>query len=181
MEQTELYQLKFPIGEFTKLAIIDSPLVESWINDIATFPNRITTLTKHLSETELNLTYRSNGWSIKQVVHHCADSHMNSFIRFKLALTENSPTIKPYFEDRWAELTDSIDNNITDSLTLITALHSKWVVILKNLSSTDLKKEFIHPEHGKRISIEENIGIYAWHCNHHLAHIHLALKHKVEG
>lgn len=178
MTDEALYQLQFPIGKFQKPAVIDDSLIQQWISDIQHFPEQIKTITQRLSGEQLNWQYRPDGWTIKQVVHHCADSHMNSFIRFKLALTEDSPTIKPYFEDRWAELVDGTDNNIKDSLALITALHSKWVVLLKNINSSDLKRDFIHPEHGKRISLEENIGTYAWHCNHHLAHIKLALKKK---
>jgi hypothetical protein len=112
------------------------------------------------------------------VVHHCADSHMNSIIRFKLTLTEDDPEIRPYYEGRWAELVDGKDDDISYSLQLITAVHSKWVKLLKGLKPNDLERNFIHPEHGQAFSIAENIGIYAWHCNHHLTHIELALKSK---
>jgi len=103
---------------------------------------------------------------------------MNSFIRFKLALTEDKAVIRPYFEDKWAELSNSLDDDLTDSLLLITALHSKWAKFLKTLNTEDLKVEFIHPEHGTRVSLLENIAFYSWHCKHHLAHIQQALVSK---
>jgi hypothetical protein len=102
---------------------------------------------------------------------------MNSFIRFKLALTEDKPTIKPYFEDRWAELIDSKSFDITPSIQIIKGVHARWVQVLSNLSSEELRKTFIHPEHGKVFQLDEYIGFYAWHCNHHLAHIN-TLKYK---
>ncbi len=176
MTDIALYQLKFPIGEFKKPEVIDNSLVKQWIKEIQVFPDKIKTITDDLTPEQLNLHYRPNGWSINQVVHHCADSHMNSYIRFKLALTEDAPTIKPYFEERWAELDDANDNDISNSIALIISLHAKWVKLLKRLSPAELKREFIHPEHGKRFSLEETIGTYAWHGNHHLAHIELALK-----
>lgn len=178
MTESELYQLKFPVGEFNKPSAYTTALIDNWINTIAAFPERINILTKDLETTQLNWKYRPDGWSIKQVVHHCADSHINSLIRFKLALTESSPEIRPYYEDRWAKLIDGQDNDISDSLLLLKALHSKWVKLLRNLSAEDLEREFIHPEHKASVSLAENIGIYAWHCNHHAAHVEQALNSK---
>jgi hypothetical protein len=100
---------------------------------------------------------------------------MNSFIRFKLSLTEELPVIKPYFEDKWAEMTDYLNTSIVHSIKILEGLHFRWVKLLKSLNADDLKKEFVHPEHGKRFSVAENIGVYAWHSNHHLAHIKLAI------
>lgn len=171
-----LHQLKFPIGEFSPPSSIDKEIINQWIASIETFPNSVETLTKSLSIEQKNWKYRPKGWSIKQVVHHCADSHMNSLIRFKLALTEESPAIRPYWEDRWAELPDSLDDNLESSLLLLKGLHQKWVFLLKQLSPHELEREFVHPEHGKRFSLKENIGVYAWHCDHHLAHIRQAIQ-----
>lgn len=171
----DLHQLKFPIGEFSPPSLIDNKIIKQWIESIDTFPNRVQALTENLTNEQKNWKYRPNGWSIKQVVHHCADSHMNSLIRFKLALTEDSPTIRPYWEDRWAELPDSLDDNLESVLLLLKGLHQKWVFLLEQLSPQDLEREFVHPEHGKRFSLKENIGVYAWHCAHHLAHIEQAL------
>lgn len=177
MEASKLEQLKYPIGQFKKPESISKSQIEDWISDIENFPNSVENIVKNLSETELNYNYRPNGWNIKQVVHHCADSHINSLIRFKLTLTEESPTIRPYFEDRCAELID-YKEPIEPAMQILKGVHSKLGILLRNFSDEDLKKEFVHPEHGKRFSLEETIGTYAWHSNHHLAHIEQALKYK---
>ena len=178
MTVEQLYQLKFPIGEYNPPKEINPQHVSDWIQSIESFPKKVKELTQHLTIEQKNWRYRPNGWKIKQVVHHCADSHINSITRFKLAVTEDNPTIRPYYEDRWAELIDSHDDNLEDSLMLLTGLHNKWVKLLKNFSATDLKKEFIHPEHGRKFVLDEAIGMYAWHCNHHLAHIKQGLDAK---
>lgn len=174
----DLEKLKFPIGKFEKPETISQKDLDIWINDIETFPSKIKNLTENLSVEELNWIYRPQGWNIKQVVHHCADSHMNSLIRFKLALTEDVPTIKPYEEQLWAELADGGSNDISPSLQLIEGLHNRWVVLLKSFGEKELKRQFIHPANKKTLSLDETIGTYAWHCNHHLAHIKQALSHK---
>jgi len=173
-------KLKFPIGEFKKPAIISAEQIEIWISDIEQFPKKLDALVSNLTKEKLNWTYRPFGWTIQQVVHHCADSHINSFCRFKLSLTEDTPLIRPYFEDKWAELPDVLAADIADSLNIINGLHSRWTILLKSLNANDLLKEFIHPEHGKRFSLAENIGIYAWHGNHHLAHIEQAIRFRGE-
>jgi len=175
-----IVKLKFPIGKFIRPKEITNDHIQDWINEIELFPSRIYSLASDLTEVELNWRYRPGGWTIKQVVHHCADSHMNSFMRFKLSLTEDSPKIKSYFEDRWAELPDSTNSPISLSLNLIDALHSRWITLLKSLDSNDLKREFIHPENGLKITLAVNTGIYAWHSNHHLAHIKQALRSEGE-
>jgi hypothetical protein len=178
MTTEELYKLRFPIGEFQKPSIISSEIINTWITAIERFPSEIEKATKNLSIEQLNWHYRPNGWNIKQVVHHCADSHMNSIIRFKLALTEDFPTIRPYYEDRWATLIDSNDDNIEHSLCLLKGLHAKLGQLLRHIPEEELSREFIHPEHGKRFRIDETIGTYAWHSNHHLAHIQQAITRK---
>ncbi|MBC7390699.1 MAG: putative metal-dependent hydrolase, partial [Opitutaceae bacterium] len=132
----------------------------------------------YLTDSQLDTSYRPEGWTIRQVVNHCADSHMNSLVRFKLALTEDKPIIKPYYEERWAELSDSKSMPVIPAIQMLHGIHSRWTILLKSLSDNDIKKTFIHPEHGKEFSIEENIGVYAWHCNHHLAHITTLKKSK---
>lgn len=174
----DIEKLKYPIGKFEKPEVIGQDLIDGWISDIEAFPTRLYDLVEGLSVEEKNWKYRPEGWSIKQVVHHCADSHMNSLIRFKWTLTEDTPTIKAYYEGRWAELVDGLDDDLSSSLLFIEGLHHKWVKLLKSLKADHLEKEFVHPEHGNRVSLKENIGIYAWHCNHHLAHIEQALKAK---
>lgn len=169
--ETELEKLKFPIGKFEKPLTITKHILAQWFTDISSFPVKLTNEVIHLSDEQLDTTYRPNGWTIRQVIHHCADSHMNSLTRLKLALTEEEPTIKPYFEERWAELTDSKNMSIHSSLKMLEGIHERWIVLLKNLTEEQYQRVFIHPEHGKKFRIDENIGVYAWHCNHHLAHI----------
>jgi len=169
-------KLKFPIGEYIPNKNPNKDELNGWINEIKNFPSQLNIITKNISIQELNWRYRPNGWTVKQVIHHCADSHMNSLIRFKLALTEDTPTIRPYHEDKWAELIDSSDNDISDSMILLKGLHSKWVKLLQNLTEEQLKLEFVHPQHGLKFNLAENIGNYAWHCNHHLEHIKLGIK-----
>lgn len=171
MNIQELEALKFPIGKYIKPNTLTANITQAYISEIESFPKRLRAEVSHLKEEQLDTPYRPEGWTIRQVVHHCADSHMNSLIRFKLALTEEAPTIKPYYEERWAALADSKTMPIAPSLELLEGLHQRWTVLLKNLNETDLAKTFIHPEHGKSFRIDENIGVYAWHGNHHLAHI----------
>jgi hypothetical protein len=174
----DLEKLKFPIGKCPKIDSVSENDLETWIKDIENFPSKIKKLTSTLSAEELNWIYRPGGWNIKQVVHHCADSHMNSFIRFKLALTEEIPTIKPYEEALWAELADGNSNDISPSLQIIEGVHARWVLLLKNFAEKELKRQFFHPANNKNSCLDETIGMYAWHCNHHLAHIEQALLHK---
>ena len=149
-----LEQLKYPVGKFVKPESITKEIIDSAISEIENFPSFVKTEIQNLDEKDLQLRYRPEGWTITQVVHHCADSHINSYMRFKLTLTENVPTIKPYEESLWAELPD---NNLSPfvSLKLLDALHEKWVYILKSLSEEDLNKAFIHPEHSEKISLKE--------------------------
>lgn len=170
--------LRFPIGEFKGRSAASIADIGGWVKKIDSFPDRLKNLVEGLSVEQLNWIYRPDGWSIKQVIHHCSDSHMNSFIRFKLALTEKDAVIRPYFEDKWAELSDSLSDDISDSIAIITALHSKWVKFLNKLKIDELEIEFVHPEHNSRVTLFENIAFYAWHCDHHLAHIQQALDNK---
>ncbi|NGM72055.1 YfiT family bacillithiol transferase [Sphingobacterium sp. SGL-16] len=169
--ETNIEQLKYPIGKFIQPSLITAVEINNWIDIIREFPSRLRKEVESLNAEDLQKKYRPNGWTIAQVVHHLADSHINSFIRFKLALTEEKPTIKPYFENLWAELPDSKDFPIAGSLKLLEGLHARWAYLLRNLSIEEWDKEFVHPESGKTISLKTNLGIYAWHCEHHLAHI----------
>lgn len=168
-----LEQLKYPVGKFIKQELITKKIIDSAISDIENFPNLVKAEIQNHDEADLHLRYRPEGWTLSQVVHHCADSHINSYMRFKLALTENIPTIKPYEESLWAELPDNQLSPLV-SLQLLEALHTRWIYLLKTLSEDDLNKEFIHPEQLQKISLKENILIYGWHCRHHLAHIRQA-------
>jgi uncharacterized damage-inducible protein DinB len=166
---------RYPIGEFNCDEFISTEEIQAWINEIGTLPIRLKEVVEYLNDEDLKCTYRVGSWTIRQLVHHIADSHTNAYTRFKLALTEENPTIKPYAEDKWAELPDS-KLPIASSLKIIEALHERWVYLLENLTDEQLKRTFIHPDSGI-VSVEKNIGIYAWHGNHHLAHIKNALNH----
>ncbi len=167
----EIEKLKYPIGKFIKPIPITTDTITTWIAAISTFPKSLSIEVITLTDKQLDTQYRTDGWTIRQVIHHCADSHMNSLIRLKLALTEEQPTIKPYFEELWAELDDTKKMSIQPSLKIIEGIHERWTVLLNNLPNEHFSKTFIHPEEGKKIRIDEYIGMYAWHCNHHLAHI----------
>lgn len=174
---TDLETLRYPIGKLNIPKDVTPKQISQWIDDVTLFPSNIKKLTQDLSEEKLQWKYRPEGWTIRQVVHHCADSHMNAFIRFKLTLTEDTPTIKTYFEDRWAELEDS-KAPISISLSLLDGLHARWASLLKSMSEDDFKRKLFHPEQGRELSLTFMLGLYAWHCNHHLAHIKQALEHE---
>lgn len=171
---TNLESLKYPIGRFQSTASATAADMERWIAILEAFPQQLYTELENLSETDLEKQYRPDGWTIKQVVHHCADSHMNSFIRFKLALTEDTPTVKPYEESTWAELPDAKTFSVASSLNILEGLHSRWGYLLRNLQEVDWEKAFFHPESEEMVSLRANLVKYAWHCEHHLAHIILA-------
>ncbi len=161
--------LKYPIGKFQFDGEITESVIKDWINEIEELPRLLRDAVKDLDKEQLDTPYRSEGWTVRQVIHHLADSHMNAYVRFKLALTEETPVIKPYDEAKWAELSD-YKLSIDISLSLLDALHRRWTNLLRNLNSGDLEKTFIHPDSGE-VSVGKNIGIYAWHGRHHLAHI----------
>lgn len=178
MKPSDPDKLRYPIGTFQKPFPITPEIIQIYQRDIESFPQRLKNEVAHLSEDQLNTPYRSGGWTIRQLIHHCADSHLNAYIRFKLALTEDNPTIKPYDQERWAELPDGITPPITVSLQLLEGVHYRWTVLLKNLKKGDLVRTFFHPEHDKEFRLEEVLGQYAWHGNHHLAHITQLKKQK---
>ena len=171
MTEQELTQLKYPIGQFKCPEQITEAHVETWIDVLESFPLRLASLVLSLEDNQLDTPYRPEGWTIRQVVHHVADSHHHSYIRFKWALTEAKPVIKYYYEHLWAELPDAKYAPIKMSLDHLSAVHNKLVYLLKNLNEEDLNKSFIHPEHNEEVVLKKNIGIYAWHCNHHYSHI----------
>lgn len=161
--------MQYPIGPFQFDGEMTSSVTSAWISDIEALPTLLRDAVKDLSDEQLDTAYRLGGWTVRQVIHHVADSHMNAYIRFKLALTEDNPVIKPYDETGWAELSD-YTLAIDISLSLLDALHKRWTNLLRSLTPADLEKTFIHPDSGE-VSVGKNIGIYAWHGKHHLAHI----------
>lgn len=162
--------LKFPIGKYEPQPFTETQLAE-WINDIKYLPNHLENTVENLDEHQLDTPYRPDGWTVKQLVHHVADSHMNAYVRFKLGLTENNPVIKPYNEAAWAELSDTKTLPINLSVTLLFALHARWVAVLANISEADWSKTIYHPEQKKEITLWHLLGMYAWHSRHHTAHI----------
>lgn len=167
-----LYKLRFPIGEYQKPESIS---LEYWLHCIAVIeqhPAVLRNTLQGMSQSDLDIPYRPQGWTSRQVVHHLADSHMNMLVRLKLALTEEVPTIKPYMEERWAKLPDYALNPEV-SLQLLEALHERWTILLKSLDEQQRKRTYNHPEYNKQFSIEHITGFYAWHCQHHTAHIEL--------
>lgn len=163
-------ELRYPIGRFEAPKAVSAAQVQAWIDDIARLPADLRAVVESLSPEQLETPYRPGGWRVRQVVHHLADSHLNSFVRFKWALTEDRPTIKTYDQDRWAELPDVSGTPVETSLALLDALHARWVALLRALGPDELRREFVHPESGP-VRLDVNIGIYAWEGRHHLAHI----------
>ncbi len=161
---------RYPVGKFHYDGPASEEQRQTFLDDITRTPANLRAAVKGLSEAQLDTPYRDGGWTVRQVVHHVPDSHLNSYMRFKLALTEEEPTIKPYAEDRWAELADTRATPIDVSLTLLESLHDRWVRLLRSLKPEDWKRAFRHPELGL-MSLEKNLALYAWHGRHHVAHI----------
>ncbi len=160
---------RYPIGKFEVPTEIDAAKRKGWIATIAATPANLRSAVSGLTDEQLDTPYREGGWTVRQVVHHVADSHMNSFIRFKLALTEETPHIKPYDENEWVKTPDGRDP-VEVSLRLLDALHSRWISLLNGLSETDFKRAFFHPDHGP-IPLDIATALYAWHGAHHVAHV----------
>lgn len=165
------YNLRFPIGEYSPLENPSQKDIEQFIYTIEAFPGKLREAVSSLNNEQIDTPYREGGWTIRQVVHHVADSHMNSYIRFKLALTEDKPAIRPYDEAKWAELPEAKSGELELSLPLLEALHKRWVVMLKNITSEQLGRKYFHPETNKENDLRYLIGLYAWHSEHHLAHV----------
>lgn len=172
----DLNELKYPIGKFNKPERITLETIGRWIDEIEHLPHQIRNAVGDLNQQQLEIPYRPGGWTIRQVIHHLPDSHMNSYIRFRWALTEDKPTIKAYYEDRWAELQDAKHGSIDMSLILLEAIHIRWSVLLRSMTLEQFHRCFIHPETRKEVGLDESIGLYAWHGKHHLAHIDNCIK-----
>ncbi len=162
--------LRYPVGPFEFTGTLSNGQRQTLIDQIAATPEKMRAAVEGLSDEQLNTPYRPEGWTVRQVVHHVPESHMNSYVRFKLAITEEEPTIKPYFEDRWAQLDDAKQAPIGLSLSLLGALHERWVWFLRSLKEPDFQRTFRHPELGT-VSLDKNVALYAWHGRHHVAHV----------
>jgi uncharacterized damage-inducible protein DinB len=162
--------LRYPIGKFTYHGSPTEEQKQSFLDEIANAPANLRAAVKGLSEKQLDMPYRPEGWTVRQLAHHVPDSHLNAYVRFKLALTEEDPTIKPYAEDRWAQLADTQATPVEVSLALLDSLHDRWTRLLRSLQPEDWKRTFRHPELGP-MTLEKNLALYAWHGRHHVAHI----------
>jgi hypothetical protein len=161
---------RYPIGHFEHTGEITDTDIARWTEDIAALPQQLRQVVVGLSDGQLETPYRPGGWTVRQVIHHLSDSHLNSYVRFKLALTEDTPTIKPYDEGRWAELPDYQLLPIQTSVDFLELLHTKWVVLLRSLTPEQFTRRFVHPVSGAT-SLAYATGLYAWHGRHHLGHI----------
>jgi uncharacterized damage-inducible protein DinB len=165
----EIEDLRYPVGVFDKNIEVTTEKCAEFVQIIRDLPEKIAEAVAGLTDEQLDTPYRPEGWTVRQTVHHVADSHINSISRFKLALTEENPTIRPYFEDRWAQLADS-RLPVDVSLRIIEGVHQRWVVLLESLSDEDFRKTLVHPESGEW-TVEKFLALYAWHSRHHTAHI----------
>ncbi len=163
-------ELKYPIGRFKFEGEITEDMISKYIKDIVEVPGELKKAVEGLTDEQLSTSYRPGGWNLKQVVHHIVDSHMNSYIRFKLALTEDEPQIKPYDEKKWAELADSFVTPISVSINLLENLHNSWADLLRSMSFKDFKRTYRHPVNGVS-TLGRALALYSWHGKHHTAHI----------
>jgi uncharacterized damage-inducible protein DinB len=170
--------LRYPIGPFKFEGSVTEDQRQRFIDQIEGTPAKLRAAVEGLSPEQLDTPYRPGGWTVRQVVHHLPDSHLNSYTRFKLALTEDDPTIKPYYQDRWAQLDDARNAPIEISLALLESLHQRWVLLLRSLAPQDFARTFRHPELGV-VSLDKNVSLYAWHGRHHVAHI-TSLRERME-
>jgi uncharacterized damage-inducible protein DinB len=168
--QTET-DLQYPIGKFHRHGALTDELRARYIEQIEILPGRLRDAVSGLNEKQLETPYRPGGWTVRQVVHHVADSHMNAYIRFKLTLTEDEPLIKTYLEAKWAELPDAKTEPVEVSLKLLEALHVRWVKTLRTMGPAQFARTMRHPEWSKPMSLDDSLALYAWHGKHHVAHI----------
>ena len=162
--------LRYPIGPFEATVPFTAPHRASAIKALAEAPARFRLAVAGLSDAQLDTSYRPGGWTVRQVVHHVADSHIHSYVRTKFALSEDQPTIKPYPEEIWAEFTDGRLEPVATSLDLIEALHARWVTLLRSLSDSTFERRLLHPDRGP-MTLDDIVQLYAWHSRHHIAHI----------
>ncbi|THD65821.1 putative metal-dependent hydrolase [Robertkochia marina] len=178
MEDQQLEELKYPIGRFALPEAPGKEEIQAAIAVIEVFPSNLEKTVKSLTDEQLDTPYRPGGWTIRQVVHHVADSHTNAYIRFKWGLTEDTPRIRTYKEDRWATLADVDGTPVEPSMTMLRALHAKWVLALKHLNPEQWKRSIFHPGFDKEITLAQLVCQYSWHSRHHLAHVNHLLARK---
>jgi len=165
----DIERMKYPIGKFDRKESITAEERAVLIANLKSFPQRLTTVVMELSEEQLDTPYRPQGWTVRQLVHHLADSHVNSYIRYRWTLTEDTPVIKAYDQSTWAELPDAKSAPIKFSLNMLKATHARWTLLLERMSASDFGKELSHPEWKRNLSLDDMTQLYSWHCDHHLA------------
>lgn len=168
---------RYPVGKLVRKSVLEPEVRAQAIATIAALPFQLADAVRGLDQQQLDTPYREGGWSVRQVVHHLADSHVNAYVRTKLLLTENNPTVKPYAEEHWAELADAKTAAIGGSLLIVTALHERWVHCLRSLAASDFAKTLHHPDNGA-MTLDDLLSIYEWHGRHHVAHV-TALRSKM--
>ncbi len=162
---------RYPIGRPEIVEELTPERRAELIRELEEAPGRLRAAVAGLGDAQLDTPYREGGWTVRQVVHHVPDSHLNSYMRFRLALTEEEPTIKPYSEKAWSELADARSLPVEPSLRLLDGLHQRWVGLLRGMAPADFARGFVHPEHGRRMSLDQALQVYAWHGKHHVAHV----------
>ena len=164
--------LRYPIG---RMPVVEGPVSASqrdeWIQTVEALPARLRRAVERLNSEQWDTPYRPGGWTVRQLTHHIPDSHLNAYVRFKLAMTENEPTVKPYDEAAWAELADTRTATPELSLTLLEALHERWTILMRTMTEAQWQRTYRHPEHGRTYTLEQVLSQYAWHSAHHLRHI----------
>ncbi len=180
MEDDQLEKLRYPVGRFMAPHEYSKENMEMWIREVDELPSQCRNALQGFTEEMLADTYRPGGWTARQVIHHLVDSHMNAYIRFKLTLTEDVPVIRPYLESLWAELNDSKNAPPEYSLTLLEALHRRWILVINNISEIEFSRCYFHPESKKEFMLKTALALYAWHGKHHLEHIRI-VKRKFVG
>lgn len=177
-KETEIDKNTFPIGKFQYDENEAKKLTEKYISEIKELPKLLKKVYKKINKENKNYTYRDGAWTIEQIIHHLADSHMSAFFRFKLTLTEGNPTIKPYSQNLFAETADVFASDIKSSIRIIKGVHERWTVLLKNMTENDFKNYYIHPEYKRDFSLQHALALYAWHGKHHVEQIKVALNRK---
>lgn len=167
----DIEKLKYPIGKFQRPEKVDASTRAAFIMNIEELPAKVSEAIEGLSDEQLDTPYRPDGWTVRQLVHHLADSHINSYVRFKWAMTEDEPFIKAYDEKTWAEQEDGMNGPIDLSLRLLESLHARWTYYLKSMSDDDFRRQLQHPEWTSKLSLNLMCALYSWHCLHHTAHI----------
>jgi hypothetical protein len=178
MKKATLKALKYPTGEFTMPKKFSEKEMASRIKVIADFPAKLKKEVDKLKEDMLEYRHRLGGWTIRQLIHHCADSHINAYVRTKLAYTEKTPIVKTYDESAWANTSDAGEAPVQWSVQLLDGLHKRWAMLLSELNEDELKRTYYHPVQNKKVPLSHLIFLYAWHCEHHLAHVQQAKKYK---